>query len=449
VEHILRPELAGARWWYENLSAAGDPIARRNALIGLAAAASVLGGIGLVAAVASGSSSGGSGGTPVTKGSLEAQKEFGWNVGADTTPLTFDGTTGETFTPAQMDALSKDLGPAAASLAPFYVPTLFQSLQSQATPSAATAGTTVKPLRDVIKPIMTADMKRSFQQGRALSSLFEGAPAGRALMVDLPGPLAVAFAAGLSDRLDIVFAFDGWPHPLGVVPSHQTLGAALQYQPLLTKAKTERPRNSPPAFILDRGRLLPYADESTAFDNRYLAKVPAAEQLRGMGVTQLLYVSLDNEKEADDLNNDFVAYEKAGIELRHLSPVDFGPAAVETGAIAAGTPGRPDGGTGAGTGSSGSYDDRYYYGAHPTRHWYFWSFHGWGTPRYAYRPFTGVALRPTYHPYTRPTSFSGSGLGMRKTSPGTFGVVGVVKGSSGGATTRSGSWSRSSGYSSG
>jgi hypothetical protein len=426
----------------------GDPLARRHALIGLAVGASIVGGLALAVAASRGGSSS-SGGAAVTKGSLEAQKEFGWNVGADSTDLTFDGSTGEPFTPAQLDAMPSALGPASVALLPFYVPTLFQSLQPQ-TAGIGDAGTAIKPLRDVIKPIMTADMKRSFQQGRALSSLFEGAPSGRAVMVDLPGPLAVAFAAGLSDRLDVVFAFDGWPHPLGVVPSHQTLGAALQYQPLLTKAKADRPRSSPPAFVLDRGRLLPYADESTAFDNRYLAKVPAAEQLRGLGITQLLYVSLDNDKEADDLNDDFVAYEKVGIELRHISPVDFGPPTVETGAIAGGTAAKPDAGSTAGSGSSGSYDDRYYYGAHPTRHWYFWSFYGWGTPRYAYRPFTGVALRPVYHPYTRPTSFSGAGLGMRKTSPGTFGVVGVVKGPSGGTTTtRSGSWSRSSGYSSG
>ena len=39
-----------------------------------------------------------------------------------------------------------------------------------------------------------------------------------ALVLDLPGPEAVAVAAALAPCFDPVFVFDNWPHPLGVVP---------------------------------------------------------------------------------------------------------------------------------------------------------------------------------------------------------------------------------------
>jgi hypothetical protein len=266
-----------------------------------------------------------------------------------------------------------------------------------------------------------------------------------------------AFAAGLADRLDVVFGLDGWPHPQGVVPAHQTLGAAAYYQRLFAKLKDERPASAAPAFVLDRGRMLPYSDESDRFDNRYLAKVPDSAQLKALGVKQVFYVSEDGYVEADDLNEDFLAYSSAGLELRLIKPEDFGPDPTEPAAAPpsdGGAPRASDGGAG-GSGSSYGYGydgSHYYYGSRSYSHWYFWSYHGWGTPTRSYRPFTGSMLRSRYTPSARTTNYRGVGTGMSKSRPSGFGTIGIVSSGSGSSrrtvgTTRSGSWGRSSGTS--
>src|SRR5207253_363541 len=89
-----------------------------------------------------------------------------------------------------------------------------------------------------------------------------------------------------------VFLFDNWPHPHGVVPAHLTLAAAVYYQPLFARAKTEPTRAGKvqPVFVLDRTRLTTYVDDATQFDNRYTAKMPTTANLKTMGVAKLLYV---------------------------------------------------------------------------------------------------------------------------------------------------------------
>ena len=453
VEHVQRPEIIGARWWQEQVASGADPVARRSALIGLTALGLLIAGAGASCVMLTSSST--SDTQTTTQEALLAQKQFGWNIGAGTETLTFDGASTEPFDRAALDTLVDDLGPKSASLRPYYVPTLFQSVS--ATPTTPANLDPFKPLKEIIQPVHTAAMKVAFLQGRAMSSLFEGAPAGRAVIVDLPGALAVAFAAGLADRLDVVFGLDGWPHPQGVVPAHQTLGAAAYYQRLFAKLKDERPASAAPAFVLDRGRMLPYSDESDRFDNRYLAKVPDSAQLKALGVKQVFYVSEDGYVEADDLNEDFLAYSSAGLELRLIKPEDFGPDPTEPAAAPTSDGGAPrasDGGAG-GSGSSYGYGydgSHYYYGSRSYSHWYFWSYHGWGTPTRSYRPFTGSMLRSRYTPSARTTNYRGVGTGMSKSRPSGFGTIGIVSSGSGSSrrtvgTTRSGSWGRSSGTS--
>ncbi len=448
VEHHTHAEIVGARWWYEGMSA-GDPVARRSALIALGAFGALAVGMGACVAMAPSSSSTTS---TTSRASLEAQQEYGWNVGAGTADFTTSTAPavvevtpnlagGEPFDRAALARMVDELAPTSLSLAPFYVATLFQSLM--ATPKNPTNLEPFKPLHEVLVPLFTADMEKAFSRGRAMASLFEGAPGGRAVIVDLPGPLAVAFAAGLADRLDPVFGFDGWPHPQGVVPAHQTLGAAAYYQALFAERRRARPSSAPPAFVLDRARLAAYSDESDRFDNRYMAKVPSAAQLGALGVKQVLHVSQNPNEEADDLNDDFVAYASAGIELRNIADTDFSP-----------EPGSSPGGSGAsdtygpldaGTRSKGygyAYHP-YYYGGYSARHWYFWPHYGWGQPARPYSTFTSPILRGSYRPSYRTTPFTGSGTGMSKSRPPSYGSVGIVS-SSGRTvgTTRSGSWGR-------
>src|SRR5262249_45017257 len=149
-----------------------------------------------------------------------------------------------------------------------------------------------------------------------------------------PGPVAVAVAAGMADRFDPVFLFDNWPHPLGVVPSQQALGAALYYRPRFLAARATRPANAPPVFVGDDPRLAPYKDESARIHNRSLLKLPSAARLKALGIDRLLYVRPKNGQiELDDLNDDFVGFEKGGQQVKLVALDDFerssDPAAVQ------------------------------------------------------------------------------------------------------------------------
>jgi hypothetical protein len=152
-------------------------------------------------------------------------------------------------------------------------------------------------------------------------------------------------------------------------------------------------------------------------------------------VTQLLYVSADGDKEADDLVDDFVAYKKKNVDLRMVSTADF---TADTSAPAKKV-------TVAPRGASASYESNpnVYYGGSSGTHFWFWNSYGWGSPpRPASRP-VFVPVRPSYVPSSRTTPFS-STSGSRS-RPSDFGRVTVHPSPSGGKPSgysRSGSWGR-------
>ena len=161
--------------------------------------------------------------------------------------------------------------PPIRTCARFAVPTLFQALAEPANQSlrADDAALCTRPSADAV-----------FARGEALRGLQPAArrpPGPGADRAICPGPLSVALAAALAPRFCPVFTFDNWPHPLGVVPSHLTLGACLYYLPLFRRrAPMTRPQPAPPLFVLDANRLNPYRDQPDQFDNRYVAPVPSA-----------------------------------------------------------------------------------------------------------------------------------------------------------------------------
>src|SRR5207248_11566870 len=122
---------------------------------------------------------------------------------------------------------------------------------------------------------------------------------------------------------------DNWPHPLGVVPSHLTLGAVLYYRPLFMRLRGSRTGRAPPVFVLDRNRLARYTDEETQFDNRYVARLPTATNLQSLGIRRVLYIAPDQSdmRELDDLNADFVAFRDASIDVKVMPLSDLMPPA--------------------------------------------------------------------------------------------------------------------------
>jgi hypothetical protein len=261
-----------------------------------------------------------------SEAALEAQRMEGWSVGQEGHGLAFPDAqpadvAGSTAWRMAMTTLALRLAPAEARWLPFYDPTLFQALQA---PRSA-------DLQLMMRPVFSPAMALASRRAEALLSLFMeggGCRTDVALVLDLPGPEAMAVAAALSPCFDPVFLLDNWPHPRGLVPSHLTLGAALYYLPWFERARPGRSPEAAPMFVLDRGRLVPYVDDGSRFDNRYFANLPPASALAAAGIRRLLYVTPDDQVavEADDLNEDMVDLARGGVDIKILALSDFSDA---------------------------------------------------------------------------------------------------------------------------
>jgi hypothetical protein len=252
---------------------------------------------------------------------LALQQQFGWSFGVadEAKKLTFPGGMTDPNLAAKLPLLTSDLAPKNAALTPFAVTTLFDSLRARPAAPANTEderGQSFVALQDVIMPITTEGMSTAGNAGAMIAACTKAADV--AVIIDLPGPNAVACATAMAGHFDPVFLFDNWPHPRGVVPAHLTLAAALSQQPLLAAAKQSRPTGAPPMFVLDRNRLNPYLDEQQQFDNRSLARLPSVEALQRLGIRKVFYVTelVDTTIDADDVNDDLVAYQAGGLTVR-------------------------------------------------------------------------------------------------------------------------------------
>lgn len=419
-----KPGIVGAKWWQDGLST-HDPVARRQALMIIGIVGVTLVGAGaLIAGVSSIESAPDT--TTTLFGALDMQRKYGWSFGATGEPLTFDGQTQQPFDKSALDRMVGDFAPAQARLKRFSSPTLFQSPSALPTSIPEGDPAQVTPLRDALRPISTPAMDTAYRSGKGLASLFEGAPPETVMVVDLPGPQAIAFAAGLASRFDPCFTFENWPHPRGVVHAHLALGAAAYYQPLFARVASARKQPGPAALVLDRERLSPYSDDASQFDNRYAAKLPTAAALKELGVKNVLYVvpTASDLAELDDLNEQLVAYVSAGLNVRAVAVTDFLPGAPLPGQAPTEAP--------------------YYYGGDIGTHQGFWNYYPWSPgPKAAHRVLMNVSSGYNYTPRLRSTAFSSAA------APTGFGLVPVIVAAGTGAIlgaklSRSGSWNRAS-----
>ncbi len=384
----------------------------------------------------------------VSQDSLELQKKEGWNVGSTNKPLAFDGSSGtdsrgKTWSAYDPNYLISIYQPRDPQWQPFFVPTLIQSLSQ---PS----------LNSQMRPVRTAQMADTYERAEALRNLISQTPnANQTLIIsELPGPQSIALGAAMADTARLVPVFDNWPHPLGVVHSHETIGAMVYYANEIDEKRAKLPENAPALLLLDSNRLAPYTDQDTQFDNRYLAKLPPADQMKQRGIQQVIYLVKDqNQKEElDDINDDLVEWQKQGINVRMLRLSDFKPYDEPAQTMASG-------------GTSTTVHRHYYYGGSPWTSWWFYNHYGYGYPRevYVYRDGRNVSIpRPTsgptfdppsYRPVSRPTIFNASRVGgvsgVGKTRPSGFGRTSVRVSSNGRVTGtrsgRSGSYGRSGG----
>ena len=386
---------------------------------------------------------------------LTLQQQHGWNVGAQERRLVFSGT------PVQRDAAgsadwqaytdpTRLIGawqPRQTAWQPFFVPTLMQALRESS-------------LRSQIRPIMNPRMQEAFRRGQTLQQdlLSQVTNASETFFIaDLPGPEAVAFAAGMAAGLDPILTFDNWPHPQGVVRSHDTLAALLTFAELVQQRRASLADGAPGLLLLDSERLAPYVDEGSQFDNRYLASAPGAAELQQRGVKQILYITPNRAQrnESDDLNPLFVEYQAAQMGVEMFPLTDLVPVTETVERT------EPDGTT------QTVRETHYYYGGGLSSHLGFFLLYSFLLPppmlfypSYAGRGFAGRSVargdlrrpanvrRPNYQARPRPTMFSGRGVGgqrgVGRRRPSGFGRTTVR--SSGGRVTGLGSRSRARGF---
>lgn len=392
----------------------------------------------------------------VSLDSLELQRKEGWNVGSTEKTLVFPAgltatdSVGKTWSAYDPNYLISIYQPRDARWQPFFVPTLLQSLSQ---PS----------LNGQIRPLRTNEMIDAYSRAEGLRTLIASSPnASQTLIIsDLPGPASVALGAAMADTAQLVPVFDNWPHPLGVVHSHETLGAMVYYAHEIEEKRSKLKEDAPAIMLLDGNRLASYTDQDTQFDNRYLAKLPPADQLKQRGIQQVIYLTRDQTQtqELDDINEDFVEWQKNGINVRLLQLSEFKPydePLTASGATATST-----------VNSSPTVVRHYYYGGYPYSHWWFYDHYYYSRPRVLYGysgrsiPPPPVNTRPTfsppsYRPVSRPTVFSASRIGtspgasgVGRTKPSGFGRTSVRMGNNGRVTGtrsgRSGSYGRSGG----
>ncbi len=381
--------------------------------------------------------------------SLDLQKKEGWNVGSADRSLAFDGSSatdsrGNTLSGYDPNYLISVYQPRDSEWQPFFVPTLIQSL-SQLT------------LNSQMRPVKTQQMAEAYERAEGLRSVISQAPESKQTLIisELPGPQSIAVGAAMADTAHLVPVFDNWPHPLGVVRSHETLGAMAYYAGEIDEKRKQVKDDAPALLLLDSNRLTPYADQDTQFDNRYLAKLPPVDQLKQRGVQHVIYLVKDQTQtqELDDINDDLVELQKNGVGVRMLRLSDFKPYDQPAQTTAAA--------------NSTTVNRHYYYGGSPGMHWFFFSHYGYSYPSQVYYsrdgrnvPIPRPASRPTfdppsYRPASRPTVFNASrvggpsGSGVGRTRPTGFGRTSVRVSNDGRVTGtragRSGSYGRSGG----
>ncbi|MBI5493414.1 MAG: hypothetical protein HY904_00195 [Deltaproteobacteria bacterium] len=316
-----QPGILGAQWWQEGLKDV-DSEERRRALGQLLVAGGIVtAAVAVPVAVVSAMNDG----DETRRPAMAIQQQKGWDFGADGAALSLPEASGPLPPAAALASLVADLAPALPAHRPYYSGALFSVLSPVSQDRDVVAGQ--QRLATVMHPIETASMREAQQRGTALAGLLTNISPGLALIVDLPGLDAVAFAAGTCALLEPVFAFDNWPHPRGVVPSHLALAAVLHHRERLMAAAPARRGSPPPVFVLDRNRLAAFTDPRAQFDNRYLARVPGTAGLKALGIDTVLYVAPGGSEatELDDLNEAFVAWQAAGITVQMALAAEFTP----------------------------------------------------------------------------------------------------------------------------
>ena len=178
-----------------------------------------------------------SGDKEVDSDSFALQKKEGWNVGSTDKFLSFERAS-LTDSRGNFDRLRSELSDLGLSAARFAMAAVLRA------DSDSIARAAVAQRSDA--PGLQPQMRETYDRAEALRNLVSQTPNPCQTLVisDLPGPESVALGAAMADTAQLVPVFDNWPHPLGVVRSHETLGAMDYYAKEIEK-RSKLKENAP------------------------------------------------------------------------------------------------------------------------------------------------------------------------------------------------------------
>lgn len=154
---------------------------------------------------------------------------------------------------------------------------------------------------------------------RDLRDALRRLPGKYALVIDLPGPEAIAVGFELA-RLGMrpVPLFNGCPGDNEVVSTSELIAALRAATPLLERCAI--PADAWPAFLLDSRRMsTAVAPQPGRFDNRWFTfpqDFPSANLLLARGFQTIIVVQERVGQPADDLAHVLRRWQEAGVELR-------------------------------------------------------------------------------------------------------------------------------------
>lgn len=176
-------------------------------------------------------------------------------------------------------------------------------------------------------------VRRAEQAGALIAAA--GLPPDTLWIVDLRGAASAAFGNAVSHNanhpVSLVLTFNNWPAEREIVPAEETLSALVTLRPRLPEAGISGTR---PVFLLDAWRLA-FRDsdpDEEAVDNRYYlngSDLPDPDTLARHGIRQIVYLTetLGSESapitEEDDLNEPFLRYAQAGVQVAMLGLDDL------------------------------------------------------------------------------------------------------------------------------
>jgi len=177
-----------------------------------------------------------------------------------------------------------------------------------------------KPVLFAVEGPIGAHGPTNWNSARNRAQALRAPPASTetALVLDLDGPLALAYALGCAARgARPVPLFNSCTGPAAAI-DNESLRAGLEEGAAVLRGFSLA-SSAPPAFVLDARRTAPAP--ATGFDNRWVVfpqDFPSAARLAASGIRRALLVQEGRRAPREDLAHVLLRWQQAGIEILAL-----------------------------------------------------------------------------------------------------------------------------------